>query len=88
MKNSEKHISVIDANYKGNLQVEVVFNDAHKSVIDFSAFFETHSHPQYNKYRKPEQFKKFKIENGNLVWGKDWDMIFPVWDLYKGAVHG
>jgi hypothetical protein len=33
-----------------------------------------------------DAFKKFRIENGNLVWGKDWDMIFPLYDLYPGRV--
>jgi hypothetical protein len=88
MKSSDRHIAVVDAAYKGNLEVEIVFNDRNRVTIDFSSFFETHSHPQYNKYKKPEQFKKFKIENGNLVWGKDWDMIFPVWSLYNGTING
>ena len=81
-----KTISVIEAKYIDGLKVEIVFNDNKKNVIDFSSFFQTHSHPQYNKYNKPGNFKKFKIENGNLVWGKDWDMIFPVYDLYKGKI--
>ena len=50
-------------------------------------FLETHSHPQFNKYKKINNFKKFKIENGNVVWGKDWDMIFPVFDLYNGLLN-
>ena len=44
------------------------------------------SFTQYNKYKKQENFKKFKIENGNIVWGKDWDLIFPVYDLYEGKI--
>ena len=81
-----KTISVKDAKYIDRLKVELVFNDNKKNVIDFSSFFETHSHPQYNKYKKPLNFKKFKIENGNVVWGKNWDMIFPVYNLYKGRI--
>ncbi len=57
-----------------------------KQVIDFASFFE-HSHPQHNRYKKEENFKRFKIENGNIVWGKNWDMIFPLHDLYKGKVN-
>lgn len=79
-------ISVIEANYLNGLSLEIVFNDYKKKQVDFSGFFETHSHPQYNKYKKVENFKKFKIENGNVVWGKDWDMIFPVHDLYIGKI--
>jgi hypothetical protein len=29
-------------------------------------------------------FQSFRIENGNLVWGKDWDLIFPIDGLYRG----
>jgi len=31
-------------------------------------------------------FKKFKLEMGNIVWGKNWDMVFPVYNLYKGKI--
>ena len=50
-------------------------------------FYNSHSHPQFNKYKKEANFKRFKIENGNVVWGKDWDMIFPLYDLYKGKIN-
>ncbi len=82
-----KTIAVSDANYIDGYKIEVVFNDNKKNVVDFGTFLSTHSHPQYNKYKNPENFKKFKIENGNIVWGKDWDMIFPVYDLYKGKIN-
>lgn len=83
-----KAISVSKAAYVDGYRVELVFNDSKKRVVDFGNFLNTHSHPQYNKYKKPENFKKFKIENGNIVWGKNWDMIFPVFDLYQGKIEG
>jgi len=81
-----KAVSVSNAAYLDGYKLELVFNDNKKQVVDFGNFLNTHSHPQYNKYKKPENFKKFKIENGNIVWGKDWDMIFPVFDLYQGKI--
>lgn len=27
-----------------------------------------------------------QIEHGNIVWGKNWDMIFPIEQLHKGVV--
>jgi uncharacterized protein DUF2442 len=83
-----KAISVSSAAYIDEYKLEVVFNDNQKRVVDFGSFLNTHSHPQYNKYKKQDNFKKFKIENGNIVWGKDWDMIFPVYDLYQGKIEG
>ncbi|MES2331595.1 MAG: hypothetical protein V4539_18460 [Bacteroidota bacterium] len=82
-----KIISVKEAQWIADYIIEIVFNDNKKKLVDFGVFLNKHSHPQYNKYKKPAQFKKFKIENGNLVWGKDWDMIFPVFDLYKGKIN-
>jgi hypothetical protein len=82
-----KAISVSKASYVDGYRLEVEFNDNKKHVVDFGNFLSTHSHPQYNKYKKPANFKKFKIENGNIVWGKDWDMIFPVYDLYQGKIE-
>ncbi|HKP32024.1 MAG TPA: hypothetical protein VJT83_04835 [Chitinophagaceae bacterium] len=38
------------------------------------------------KYKKPENFKKFEILDGNLIWGKHWDMIFPIQQLYSGII--
>lgn len=81
-----KTVSIIAATYKDAFKLELLFNDNKIRVIDFSEFLETHSHPQYNRYKKETNFKKFAIENGNVVWGKDWDMIFPVYDLYKGKI--
>ena len=36
--------------------------------------------------KKEYNFKRFKIENGNIVLGNNWDMIFPVYDLYNGKL--
>lgn len=81
-----KAISVKEAKYIDGFKVELLFSDNKKKVVDFSSFLETHSHPQFNKYKKRVNFKRFNIENGNVVWGKDWDMIFPVYDLYTGKI--
>jgi Protein of unknown function (DUF2442) len=80
-------INVINASYIEGYKLEILFSNDKKRVVDFSAFLETHSHPQYNNYKKEINFKKFKIENGNVVWGKDWDLIFPIDELYKGKMN-
>ena len=76
-----ENIIVKEAKYIEHYLLEIIFTNNKKRVVDFGGFLQTHSHPQYNRYKKVENFKKFKIENGNVVWGKDWDMIFPVYDL-------
>jgi len=54
--------------------------------VDFEPFILANPHPQYNRYIEPRNFKKFTIENGNVVWGKNWDMIFPLMQLYNDIV--
>lgn len=66
--------------------VEVVFNDQTRQIIDFTAQIEKIRVPEYQKYQQVEHFKEFAIENGNLVWGEDWDLIFPVDQLYDNQI--
>ena len=80
-------INVINAAYIESYKLEILFSNDKKKIVDFSSFLKSHSHTQFNKYKKENNFKKFNIENGNVVWGKDWDMIFPVDALYKGKLN-
>lgn len=55
-------------------------------MVDIGDFIRRNPHSQYNKYLDPKKFKKFTIENGNIVWGKNWDLIFPIEQLYSGGI--
>jgi hypothetical protein len=77
-------IFINKAVYVSDLIVELSFNDGNIKKVNFEPFFSKHSHPQYDKYQKKSNFKKFFIEKGNIVWGKNWDLIFPIEMLYKG----
>jgi len=80
------YLSVSNASYKGDYLVEICFSNNEQRIVDFGPFLEKNPHPQYNAYKDKKLFQSFKIENGNLVWGKDWDLIFPVTDLYNGTI--
>lgn len=82
-----KYLRVVDATYAGEYKVNVRFNDNTKQTVDFGPFLYERPHPQYNKYRDVNLFKTFAIEMGNLVWGMDWDLIFPVEQLHQGVVR-
>ena len=69
----------------GNLSVCLTFSDNTVQTVDIGEFIRRHP-PQYNKYLDPRKFSRFAIENGNIVWGKNWDLIFPVEKLHAGAV--
>lgn len=77
-------ISVTHATYLLDYQIKIEFSDNSSRVIDFEPFLTENTHPQWNKYNNINYFKKFKIENGNLVWGRNWDLIFPVYGLFTG----
>ena len=79
-------IIVINAEKVGDLSVFLTFNDNTKQTIDVVDFIRRHPHPQYNKYLNPRKFSSFTLENGNIVWGKNWDLIFPVEQLYAGTL--
>ena len=70
----------------GNLSVCLYFSDNTTQTVDVGDFIRRHPHPQYNKYLDPKKFSKFTIENGNTVWGKNWDLIFPIEQLHAGAL--
>ena len=56
-------------------------------ALIFSDFFAKHPHPQYDKYAKKSEFKKYWLRNGNLIWGKHADLQFPINALYQGNLE-
>jgi hypothetical protein len=80
-------LKVIGADYLSEYRILVKFSDATERLVDFENFLNTNLHPQFSKYKDLRHFKKFRIERGNLVWGKDWDLIFPIEQLYTGTLN-
>ena len=78
------NITILSAQYVAPLNVRLTFSDGTTKTIDVGVFIRKHPHPQYNSYLDEKKFKKFKIEFGNIVWGKNWDLIFPLDALYTG----
>jgi len=81
-----KKLHITNAEYIEELTLKLFFSDSTSQTVDFKPFILAHPHPQYNRYIEPKNFKKFTIEHGNVVWGKNWDMIFPIEQLYRGFV--
>lgn len=79
-------LSITSAKYVQPLSLDVQFSDGTEKTIDVGSFIKSHPHPQYNRYLDEKKFKQFKIEMGNIVWGKNWDLIFPVEDLHEGKL--
>lgn len=81
-----RKLFVTRAEYVKDYQVKIIFNDGVEKIVDFGSFLQKKPHPQHNKYKDVNIFKGFKIENGNIVWGDNWDLIFPVEQLHKGKL--
>ena len=87
MLNTPSNIQVSQATHIEDLILLVEFSDGTARTIDFRPFLLAHPHPQYDYYSNLDNFKSFKIEQRNIVWGKNWDLIFPIDQLYQGAVE-
>ena len=77
---------IVKAENAGNLTVNLTFSDNTTQLVDVGDFIRRHPHPQYNKYLDPRKFSRFTIANGNVVWGKNWDLIFPIEQLHLGVI--
>jgi hypothetical protein len=81
-----RQLFIQQAVYVSGLSVELKFNDGTVREINFGDFIKNHPHPQYNKYLNPSNFINFFIDHGNIVWGKNWDLVFPIEKLYSGDI--
>ncbi|MDR3695728.1 DUF2442 domain-containing protein [Mucilaginibacter sp.] len=79
-------IEVTSANYIGDFAIRISFNDGNEELVDFKPFLLKSLHPSISKYLNENLFKQFEIINGNLNWN-DYDLIFPVHDLYEGSIN-
>ncbi len=83
----EATIYITQATYVDELSVNLHFSNGVQRTVNIGEFIKQNPHPQYNKYLQPMHFKKFKLEEGNIVWGKNWDLIFPIEQLYNGRLN-
>ncbi len=78
-------IEIISAEYIGAFIIQLLFNDGVVRQVDFKSFLEKSFHPTVRIYLDEIKFKQYKIIDGNLNWN-NYEMIFPVYDLYKGKI--
>lgn len=80
--------SIVKATDLGGLKVHLVFSDGEERTVDVGAFLRKHPHAQHNKYLDPKEFAKFRIVEGNIVWGRDGDLMFAIEGLHDGEEPG
>jgi hypothetical protein len=81
-----KVIKVVRARYLKDYVLRIFFDNGEERVVDFKPFLTKSRHPAIIKYRKDSVFRKFKVQGGNINWN-DYDLIFPVSDLYNGIIN-
>lgn len=78
-------ISINKASYKSDYKIRLDFSDGTTQIIDFQKFLEESKNPMTNKYLDLKEFRSFRLEYGDLVWG-DFELCFPIWDLHEGKI--
>ncbi len=82
---SKKILSIVSAEYLHDYLIQIHFADGVKKDVDFSGFLNSSTNPHIREFLNHEKFKTFKILNGQLMWG-DFELIFPITDLYSGKI--
>jgi hypothetical protein len=80
-----KYLEIKEARYVSGYKIRLRFNDGKVRIVDFGPFLAKARNPDTTDYRDLERFKSFHIQDGDLMWG-DYQMIFPIMDLYKGEI--
>jgi len=78
-------LRIKSANYLSDYAIRILFNDETEKLVDFKPFLSNSLHPSIRKYLDEKRFSNFKLIDGNLNWN-DYELIFPIWDLYNGKV--
>ncbi len=71
---------VLSASYLEEYKLHLIFSDLKERTIDFEP--KLRAFRPLQKFLNINTFKKFRLYNGNVQWD-DFEMIFPVEDLYE-----
>ena len=77
-KVKEGNLGIISADYVSEFIVELHLTDGKTEKVDFLPLFLKYVKGDNRKYFSPAQFKKFKVANGNIFWGRNEDIIFTL----------
>jgi hypothetical protein len=79
-------LKINSAKYLSDYAIRILFNDGTEKLVDFKPFLSNSLHPSIKKYLDEKRFSNFNLVDGNLNWN-DYDLIFPLWDLYNGEIN-
>ncbi len=78
-------LKIDSAKYLSDYAIRIKFSDGKEKLIDFKPFLSKSLHPSIKKYLDENNFSNFSLTDGNLNWN-DYDLIFPLSDLYNGQI--
>ncbi len=78
-------VTIEKAEYLDDYKIKFNFSDGVTQTIDFGKFLQSARNPMTRKYLNVDEFKKFTIEFGDIIWN-DYELCFPIWDLHEGKV--
>ncbi|AOS83106.1 hypothetical protein BIU88_02470 [Chlorobaculum limnaeum] len=85
MISDEQVIWIEQVNYLGDFRLALFFNDNTSQQIDFFPFLSSSRNPLIRKYLDIEEFRKYSLDAGDLEWN-DYDLCFPIADLYENRI--
>lgn len=72
--------------YIGDYKLKLIFNDKSEQSIDFYSFLSNSLNPFIRKYLDEKRFKEYELDDGDLEWN-DYDLCFPIADLYENTIR-
>jgi len=78
-------LKIDSAKYLSDSAIRIKFSDGNERLVDFKPFLSKSLHPSIKKYLDENKFSNFSLTDGNLNWN-DYDLIFPISDLYNGQI--
>lgn len=85
LESGYNQLKIDSAKYLSDYAIRVKFSDGKENLVDFKAFLTKSLHPSIKKYLDENKFSNFSLTDGNLNWN-DYDLIFPIIDLYNGQI--
>ena len=80
-----KLLTITSVNLTSPYTLTLIFATGEQRVVDFELFLRQSHHPDIRAYLDPLLFQQFKLVDGNVNWN-NYDLIFPVADLYHDTV--
>ena len=78
-------LKIDSAKYLSDYAIRIKFSDGNEKLVDLKPFLSKSIHPSITKYLDENKFSNFSLTDGNLNWN-DYELIFPLSDLYNGQI--